>query len=176
MSKTKVVRKEFESLDLDELFRPDSAARKVAESLLTGGEISRQELSTQHKVAVTTVNRVVAALEEAGATIKRDTKGRHATFQVVSVGPPPVRNPYPMLGAKARLVRADVLGENVVVDFVVDDSRYRGTLATVVKGQVPVGLSGTITSVNLESDHTATVKIETETGEIHLGFCRAVTV
>lgn len=165
-----------DTIELDDLFRPDSKARRVAEALLTGGELSRQDLSNEFSVAVITINRVVGALEGKGATVRRGLDGKQPTFQVVSIGPPPVENPYPKLGADAKIIRAEMLGNDVVVDFVVDTARYRGTLAHLLKGPMPLGLTATVVSVNLESDSTATVKLNTSSGELHLGHCRAVTV
>jgi hypothetical protein len=168
---------ESSTIDLDQLFRADSKARKVAERLLTGGEVSRQDLSAEFKVAVTTINRVVEALEGAGATVRRDLNGRRATFQVTAIGPPRKERPYPMLGSKANIMRAEMIGTEVVVDFVSEGFRYRGTVTHLRKGAMPLGLNATVVSVNLESDETATVTLEPSNGSrLTLGHTVSVTV
>lgn len=165
-----------DTIDLDLLFRSGSKARKVAEALLGGGAYQRQELSDEYHVTVTTVNRVVEALEGAGAVVHRDTDGKRAVFEVVSIGPKPTERPYPSLGASARIIAASMLGSNVQIDFVADDQRYRGTVLNLLKGGAPVGLLTKVTSVNLEDDQTAKVTLSLDGTTIELGHCIAVTV
>ena len=57
------------SINLDALFRTGSAARRIAERLMTGKPQSRAQLVAGLGTSVTTVNRVVAQLEKAGAII-----------------------------------------------------------------------------------------------------------
>ena len=71
------------SINLDDLFRPASAARRIAERLMTGKPRTRAQLVEGLGTSVTTVNRVVAQLEKAGAIITREVgaDGRQAVFR-----------------------------------------------------------------------------------------------
>lgn len=85
-AKTRVaVAPDFAEFDLNSLFRRNSKARVVAERLLSGEEMSRVELAKGLNLSVTTVPRVVKALEDVGFRISRDTDPhtRHARFRVV---------------------------------------------------------------------------------------------
>ncbi len=72
------------SVDLDTLFRKQSKARTVAERLLSGKPQSRQELVAGLELSMTTVPRVVEALESAGVVVERTTdRTRQAVYRVV---------------------------------------------------------------------------------------------
>lgn len=118
------------AIDLDAHFRKGSAARTVAERLLTGKQFTRQELVRDMDVSVTTVNRVVDVLEEQGAVIERWTAddGRQTVFRLARTGRPKRQVEYPALNAPALLVRAELIGESVVIDFQTGRSTYRGAL------------------------------------------------
>ena len=78
------------SINLDALFRTGSAARRIAERLMTGKPQSRSQLVAGLGTSVTTVNRVVAQLEKAGAIITREigSDGKQAVFRLVDVTGP----------------------------------------------------------------------------------------
>lgn len=81
-------RKEQEAVQLDTLFRKNSKARTVAERLLSGKQMTRQELVEGLSLSQTTVPRVVDQLESIGVKVARDTDPhtRHASYRVVQVG------------------------------------------------------------------------------------------
>ena len=83
----RMVRPKAASINLDFLFRPGSAARRIAERLMTGKPQTRYELVDGLGTSVTTVNRVVPQLEKAGAIVTREigSDGRQAVFRVVDV-------------------------------------------------------------------------------------------
>lgn len=76
------------SVELDNLFRKNSKARTVAERLLSGKQMTRQELVEGLSLSQTTVPRVIDQLESVGVKISRDTDPhtRHASYRVVDVG------------------------------------------------------------------------------------------
>lgn len=113
-------------INLDSRFRRDSAARRVAERLLTGRPASREELVADDGVSVTTVNRVVEILEEEGARIIREVNERQAVFQVVEVREPRKRLAFPELDAEGVIVKDELVGGDHVVEFSSDDKRFRG--------------------------------------------------
>jgi biotin operon repressor len=81
-------------IDLDSLFRRSSKARVVAERLLTGRQQTREELVDGLALSMTTVPRVVEALENAGVRIERTTdRSRKAAFRVLSAGGASVDDP-----------------------------------------------------------------------------------
>ena len=85
-----MARQKTASINLDALFRPGSAARRIAERLMTGKPQTRSQLVAGLGTSVTTVNRVVAQLEKAGAIMTREigADGRQAVFRVVDVTGP----------------------------------------------------------------------------------------
>ena len=85
------------------MFRPGSGARKIADRLMTGKPQTKYELVEGLGTSVTTVYRVVARLEEAGAIITRDigTDGRQTVFRVVDVSASRVARPYLLIGDRA---------------------------------------------------------------------------
>jgi predicted ArsR family transcriptional regulator len=135
------------TINLDKYFRRDSVARQIAERLLTGETINRQEVSQALDVSVTSVNRVVGALEEAGAKFRRDLDGRQATFRLVSVGDPRRKKEYPPVGAEARIVGLEMLGDTMMVTFDADNARFRGAMSNL---QQPPLSKGEVTGVNKE--------------------------
>lgn len=76
------------SVELDSLFRRNSKARTVAERLLSGKQMTRQELVEGLSLSQTTVPRVIDQLESVGVKVARDTDPhtRHASYRVVDVG------------------------------------------------------------------------------------------
>lgn len=113
-------------INLDELFREDSAARRVAERLLTGRPMTRQELAEPDGIAVSSVNRVVERLEEAGAVILRDVDNRQAVFQVVEIRSPRRRNQAPQLDEEGKIISDQLVGDDRVIEVRVEKKRYRG--------------------------------------------------
>jgi biotin operon repressor len=75
------------SVELDSLFRKNSKARTVAERLLSGKQMTRQELVEGLSLSQTTVPRVIDQLESVGVKVARDTDPhtRHASYQVVEM-------------------------------------------------------------------------------------------
>lgn len=149
-------------IDLDKHFRDGSKARKVAEMLLTGEPYTRQELSDGARgVAVTTVNRVAEVLEENGCTVTRSTApdGKQAVFRVVAVDQPK-RIKYPSLADEARVVRAEMIGDDIVVDVVTTDkSKFRGRLASL-KSQPALGKAMKVRGVHMRDDDRAVIEFE----------------
>lgn len=163
-------------VDLDKNFRQGSAARKVAELLLTGKAASRTELADAatvsygrkaRPVSVTTVNRVLEVLEREGCTIRRSVgdDGRQAVFQVVHQGKRKVAREFPPIGAKAQIVRIELVGEGVMIDFGVEATqvkrggqlRFRGVLDGVKAPSL--GEAMTVRSVVLEDEVAANVML-----------------
>ena len=105
-----MVRRRSADVNLDALFRPGSAARKIAERLMTGKPQTRYELVEGQGLgtSVTTVNRVVAHLEKAGAIITGEiaSDGRQAVFRLVEVTSPKGGRPYLHMGDRVRVVAA----------------------------------------------------------------------
>ena len=129
-----MARQKAASINLDGLFRPGSAARKIAERLLTGEPQARSQLVAGLGTSVTTVNRVVAQLEKAGAIVTREigADGRQAVFRVVDVTGPKAARPYLHLGDQVRVVAASVSGDDMLIDVSVDKHTYRGVARGVV--------------------------------------------
>jgi hypothetical protein len=71
-------------VNLDAIFRKQSKARTVAERLLTGKSQTRADLVKDLDLSMTTVPRVVEALEAAGVRIERKTdRTRQAVYRVI---------------------------------------------------------------------------------------------
>ena len=148
-------------IDLDKHFRADSEARKVAQKLLTGKAHTRQQLVANTNLSVTTVNRVVEVLTEAGAVIVRDIAedGRQARFRLTSIGDPKKAKAYPTIQDKAKIVRAEILGDDTMVDFTIESVRYRGALQGLSR-QAPLGKVAKIMGVSLDSAGAAVVALD----------------
>jgi hypothetical protein len=113
-----MVRQKPAGINLEALFRSGSAVRKVAEGLMTGEPQTRYELVEGLATSVTTVNRVVAQLEEAGAIITREigSDGRQAVFRLVDVTTAKVVRPYLHIGDRVRVVAARLPGDDMLID------------------------------------------------------------
>jgi biotin operon repressor len=134
-------------INLDRYFRKDSSARKIAERFMTGEPVNRQAIAQELDVAVTSINRVVAALEEAGVKFSHDVEGRQAVFKMVSIGDPKQRKPYPGVGTDAQIVGLEMIGDALIVEFTADGARFRGRSLSV---QQPTLGKGEVTGVNKE--------------------------
>jgi len=101
--------------------------------------MTRQELVDGIAVAVTTVNRVVDSLTEAGAVITREiaADGRQAIFQFLDIQDPVVKRPYMTVGDTVLMVAARQLGDNLMVDLSVEDTLYRGRVSNWGTSRVP---------------------------------------
>ncbi len=148
-------------IDLDKHFRRDSEARKIATKLLSGKAYTRQQLVAGTRLSVTSVNRVVEVLTEAGASFSRDIAedGRQARFRLVSIGDPKNAKPYPTVQDRAKIVRAEILGHETMVDFMVGAVRYRGALQGLSK-QAPLGKIAKIMGVSLDNAGAAVVALD----------------
>jgi biotin operon repressor len=167
---------EAERIKLDDHFRADSSARVVAERLLTGRPQTRQELVDGLGISVTTVNRVVELLTEAGATIVRDVAddGRQARFRVVDVQAPRTQTRFPSLGDELEIVGAWRVGEATMIDLKGDGSVYRGELKTLLR-MVPLGMRSTVQRVALASAGQADVLLSDGEQDLQVDSLRNVT-
>lgn len=76
---------EVAGVNLDAIFRKSSKARIVAERLLTGKSQTRADLVEGLDLSMTTVPRVVEALEAAGVQVERKTdRTRQAVYRVLN--------------------------------------------------------------------------------------------
>lgn len=144
------------TINLDDHFRADSSARVVAERLLTGRPQTRQELVEGLGISVTTVNRVVELLAEAGATVVRETApdGRQAQFRVVDVRSPRNATRFPGLGDELTITGAFRIGDSTMIDLEGDGSRYRGELKSLMR-MVPLGRIVTVRGIRAAGDGLA---------------------
>ena len=156
-----MVRRRSADVNLDALFRPGSAARKIAERLMTGKPQTRYELVEGLGTSVTTVNRVVARLEKAGAIITREiaSDGRQAVFRLVEVTSPKGGRPYLHIGDRVRVVAARVSGDDMLIDATVDKYTYRGVLRGVVTN-VNIGGYATVEAVERVDGTLSNVRFE----------------
>jgi DNA-binding Lrp family transcriptional regulator len=149
------------AINLDDLFRAGSHARKIAERLMTGKPMSRNELVEGLNTSVTTVNRVVAMLQKAGAIITREigSDGKQAVFRLVEVTTPKTERPYLQLGDRVRVVAARLSGDDMLIDTSVGKYVYRGVVRGVITN---VNLGGYATVVGIErvDDTLANVRFE----------------
>ncbi len=145
---------------LDRRFKPGSGARLVAEALLAGGPQNRHELHLRFGVPQPTVNRVVDMLTEEGCHFHRSMDGRQSVFTLTSIGTPPHPAPYPALKATAQMVGANMVDSSYVLDFVIGKFRYRGTLKHLLKGDLPIGQSGTVVATEAETETTCSTVLE----------------
>lgn len=143
-------------IDLDKSFRRGSRAYQVAERLMTGQPVERQQLVSELGVALTTVNRVVDVLREQGATIDRTSNGRRAIFQVVAADPNARHVRLPELDAEAQLISDVLLGDAHVVTLRAGRDQYRGVASEPVR----VGDEGHVVGVMKDgSDVTLMVEV-----------------
>jgi predicted ArsR family transcriptional regulator len=149
------------SINLDALFRPGSAARRIADRLMTGKPQTRAQLVEGLGTSVTTVNRVVGQLEKAGAIITREIRsdGRQAVFRVVDVTGPKAARPYLHLGDQVRVVAARVSGDDMLIDVAADKHTYRGVVRGVVTN-VNLGGYATVQGIELVDDTLSNVRFE----------------
>ena len=110
---------------------------------------------------MTTVNRVVAQLEGAGAIITREigSDGRQAVFRVVDVTGPKAARPYLHLGDQVRVVAARLSGDDMLIDVSVDKHIYRGVVRGVVTN-VNLGGYATVQGIELVDDTLSNVRFE----------------
>lgn len=162
-------------IKLDKLFRRDSAARVIAEMLLTGKPHSRQELSEKSGSAVTQVNRVVKVLESEGVRIERTIgdDGHQAIFRVAGVGAKKVTAPTPSVRAEVVVAGVNMVGENLMVDIMTEGARFRGQLVNLSR-QVPVTKRGKVTAVEALDDNSAAVKIDIDGKPLVLNYVHPV--
>lgn len=158
-------------IDLNKYFRAASKSRSVAELLLSGEPRSRQELAQEADVAVTNINRVIAVLEEAGATFDRSVAddGHQAVFRLKAIGAPKRKQTAPPVGSEATIVGATQNGDDVLVDFVTEGQRWRGKLMTPSR-VVPFGKKGQVRSVEGESLDSLMTRLDIEGKQLPLGF------
>jgi predicted ArsR family transcriptional regulator len=156
-----VAKRKAANINLDVLFRPDSCARKIAGRLMTGKPQTRYELVEGLGTSVTTVNRVVAQLEKAGAIITREIgpNGRQAVFRLVEVTATKVERPYLHIGDRVRVVAARISGDDMLIDATVDKYTYRGVLRGVVTN-VNIGGYATVQAVERVDDTLSNVRFE----------------
>jgi predicted ArsR family transcriptional regulator len=131
---TAVARARAGSIRVDAMFRAGSGARRIAERLMTGKPQTKYELVKGLDTSVTTVYRVVARLEEAGAIITRriGPDGRQTVFQLVEVSARRVARPYLHLGDSVRVVAARLSGDDMLIDVSSGKDIYRGVVRGVV--------------------------------------------
>ncbi len=143
-----MVRQKTAVINLDTLFRSGSAARKVAERLMTGKPQTRYELVEGLATSVTTVNRVVAQLEEAGAIITREigSDGRQAVFRLVDVTAARAKRPYLHIGDRVRVVAARLSGDDMLIDVSAGKDTYRGVVRGVITN-VNIGNYATVQGI-----------------------------
>lgn len=125
----------MDMIDLDRTFRADSRARRVAERLLSGQSLTRQELASEAGVPRSAVNRVVEQLQALGAVVERDIVNREATFRVVGSVPAHERIRLPELDSEGQLVADELVGPVHMVTAQVGRRRFRG----IAPGPVRVG-------------------------------------
>ena len=128
---------------------------------MTGRPQTRSQLVAGLGTSVTTVNRVVAQLEKAGAIITREigSDGRQAVFRVVDVTGPKAALPYLNLGDQVRVVAARLSGDDMLVDVSVDKHTYRGVVRGVVTN-VNLGGYATVQGIELVDDTLSNVRFE----------------
>ena len=128
---------------------------------MTGKPQTRSQLVEGLGTSVTTVNRVVAQLEKAGAIITREvgTDGKRAVFRVVDVTGPKAARPYLHLGDQVRVVAARVSGDDMLIDVSVDKHTYRGVVRGVVTN-VNLGGYATVQGIELVDDTLSNVRFE----------------
>jgi DNA-binding Lrp family transcriptional regulator len=148
-------------INLETLFRSGSAARKIAERLMTGKPQTRNELVEGLGTSVTTVNRVVAQLEKAGAIITREigSDGRQAVFRLVDVTTPGSKRPYLHIGDRVRVVAARLSGDDMLIDVSSGKDTYRGVVRGVITN-VNMGSYAMVQAVERVDDTLSDVRFE----------------
>ena len=149
------------NINLDDLFRRDSAAKVVAERLMTGKARTRQELVEGLHVSVTTVNRVVETLTAAGAHFVRDIAddGRQARFRLVEVRR--IKPKFPTLDDEVEIVGAWKVGDATMLELQSEKTRYRGQLKSLSK-MIPLGHRGTVQGISSRTPGTADLNIKAD--------------
>jgi DNA-binding Lrp family transcriptional regulator len=149
------------SINLDDLFRPGSHARKIAERLMTGKPMSRNQLVDGLNTSVTTVNRVVSTLQKAGAITTREIggDGKQAIFRLVEVTTPKAERPYLQLGERVRVVAAGLSGDDMLIDTAIGKYIYRGAVRGVITN-VNIGGYATVVGIERVDDTLANVRFE----------------
>jgi len=157
----RVPRRKAGSINLDAMFRPGSGARKIADRLMTGKPQTKYELVEGLGTSVTTVYRVVARLEEAGAIITRDigTDGRQTVFRVVDVSASRVARPYLHIGDRARVVAARLSGDDMLIDVSTGRDTYRGVARGIITN-VNMGSYATVQGIERVDDTLSNVRFE----------------
>jgi hypothetical protein len=156
-----MARSKAASINLDALFRSGSAAHKVAERLMTGKPQSRNELVAGLGTSVTTVNRVVAQLEGAGAIITREigSDGRQAVFRLVDVTTAKSKRPYLHIGDRVRVVAARLSGDDMLIDVSSGKDTYRGVVRGVITN-VNMGSYAVVQGIERVDDTLSNVRFE----------------
>ena len=154
-------RRKAANINLDAIFRSGSAARRIAERLMTGKPQTRSQLVEGLGTSVTTVNRVVAQLEKAGAIVTREigSDGKQAVFRVVDVTTPKVARLYLHLGDRVRVVAARLSGDDMLIDVVTGKDTFRGVVRGVVTN-VNLGGYATVQGIELVDDTLSNVRFE----------------
>ena len=135
-------------IDLDDITRPDSAARVVAQRLLTGKPLTREQLIDGLQTTRTTVNRLINAMTSRGAIFERTVNANNqAVFRLIDIEDPQLLRPFPLVGDKATVVGARLLGRDVVLDTAIDRHTYRGVIG--LANAPTIGQVGVITQVSL---------------------------
>ena len=138
-------------IDLDEHFRRGSRAHRMAERLMSGKAMTRQQLAGS-PASVTTVNRVVQVLQQQGAIIRRDVVDRQARYQLVGIGEPKARLQPPNLDDPVTVVMAELVGQERMIEIEnAAGVRWRGRLST--QQQPQVGARGQVESLTKTGDH-----------------------
>lgn len=165
------------ALNLDNYFRSDSAARRVAERLLTGVPATRSELAAG-VVSLTTVNRVVDVLERQGCKVLRDKDGdgRRTVFQFVHIDKSEGPQRYPELFQRVKIIAGWLMGDSILLDFTAEEMKFRGIIRHS-ESSLPLGKSGVVTSVRrAESEpQNAIVALEFDDREIQVDNVQSIT-
>lgn len=146
---------------LDGLFRKESKARIVAERLMSGKPQSRADLVRGLDLSLTTVPRVVDALQSVGVSVERRTdRSRQAVYRVVGT---PVAEVHDETVGEVVARYAHVAGEPV---------RVRITKVEVVDGQVWVEwewqLAGSYRGRLLDTDGSVNIPAKLLSGEAEI--------
>jgi DNA-binding Lrp family transcriptional regulator len=149
------------SINLDAMFRVGSGARRIADRLMTGKPLTKNELVEGLGTSVTTVYRVVARLEEAGAIITRHIgpDGRQTVFRLVEVSARKVERPYLHLGDRVRVIAARLSGDDMLIDVSTGKDTYRGVVRGVVSN-VNMGSYATVQGIERVDDVLSNVRFE----------------
>jgi predicted ArsR family transcriptional regulator len=158
---TGVARAKAGSINLDAMFRPGSGARRIAERLMTGKPQTKYDLVEGLDTSVTSVYRVVARLQAAGAIITRHigSDGRQTVFQLVEVSARKVARPYLHLGDLVRVIAARLSGDDMLIDVSSAKDTYRGVVRGVITN-VNMGSYATVQGIERVDDALSNVRFE----------------